>query len=152
MVFEPGQCAVVPGENDSAVSPDRSWHRGGMVHVGVVALGVDDVERAARFWCEALGYDRREDGFGGWSTVLVPRSGSGTMLALQRSDRPADPYPRMHLDLHVASAVEQAREVERLVALGAAPVDWDRYPADPDFVVLADPAGNRFCVVDLSHG
>jgi hypothetical protein len=28
-------------------------------------------------------------------------------------------------------------------------VDWDRYPARPDFVVLADPDGNRFCVVDL---
>jgi len=25
------------------------------------------------------------------------------------------------------------------------------YPSDPDFVVLADPEGNRFCVVDLSH-
>jgi hypothetical protein len=30
-------------------------------------------------------------------------------------------------------------------------VPWD-YPADPDFVVLADPEGNRFCVVDASHG
>ena len=30
-------------------------------------------------------------------------------------------------------------------------VDWDSYPDDPDFVVLADPDGNRFCVVDLSH-
>lgn len=26
--------------------------------------------------------------------------------------------------------------------------DWDRYPPDPDFVVLADPDGNAFCVVD----
>jgi hypothetical protein len=25
------------------------------------------------------------------------------------------------------------------------------YPEDPDFVVLADPDGNRFCIVDLSH-
>jgi len=27
----------------------------------------------------------------------------------------------------------------------------DSYPADPDLVVLADPDGNRFCIVDLSH-
>ncbi|HEX4660999.1 MAG TPA: hypothetical protein VH307_26715 [Streptosporangiaceae bacterium] len=27
----------------------------------------------------------------------------------------------------------------------------DSYPDDPDFVVLADPDGNRFCIVDLSH-
>jgi hypothetical protein len=30
-------------------------------------------------------------------------------------------------------------------------VDWDSYPDDPDFVVLSDPDGNRFCIVDLSH-
>jgi hypothetical protein len=27
----------------------------------------------------------------------------------------------------------------------------DSYPDDPDFVVLADPDGNRFCIVDLAH-
>jgi catechol 2,3-dioxygenase-like lactoylglutathione lyase family enzyme len=90
-----------------------------MQHVGVLALGVSDVDRAARFWCEALGYDRRVDGFGGWSVVLVPRSGSGTKLALQRSDSAPEEFPRIHLDLHVASEAEQAREVERLVTIGA---------------------------------
>ena len=122
-----------------------------MLHVGVVALGVGNVDRAAQIWCEVLGYDRREDGFGGWSLVLVPRSGSGVKLALQTSETTPPEHPRIHLDLHVASASEQAQEVERLVSLGAARVDWDHYPEDPDFVVLADPEGNRFCVVDLSH-
>jgi hypothetical protein len=37
-------------------------------------------------------------------------------------------------------------EVERLVSLGAKRVDWN-YPEDADFVVLADPDGNVFCVV-----
>ena len=77
------------------------------LHVGVVALGVRNVDRAAQFWCEALGYDRREDGFGGWSMVLVPRSGSGTKLALQRSETTPEEYPRIHLDLHVASVSEK---------------------------------------------
>ena len=122
-----------------------------MLHVGVVALGVSDVDRAARFWCEALGYQRREDGFGGWATVLEPPSGSGTKIALQTSETSPEEYPRIHLDLHVDSASEQAAEVERLVSLGAQHIDWKRYPADPDFVVLADPEGNRFCIVDLSH-
>ena len=35
--------------------------------------------------------------------------------------------------------------------LGAQSVEWDSYPDDADFVVLADPDGNRFCIVDLSH-
>jgi catechol 2,3-dioxygenase-like lactoylglutathione lyase family enzyme len=123
-----------------------------MVTVGVIALGVQDPQRAAEFWCAALGYDRRTDGFGGWALVLVPPGGgAGTAIALQTSDVPAAARPRLHLDLHVADAAEQAVEVERLVGLGAQRVDWDSYPADPDFVVLADPEGNRFCVVDLSH-
>ena len=122
-----------------------------MLHIGVVALGVTDLRRAAEFWCAALGYERREDGFGGWSLVLVPPSGVGTKLALQRSESPPQEQPRIHLDLHVADRTEQVAEVERLVSLGAERVDWGRYPPDPDFVVLADPDGNRFCIVDLSH-
>jgi catechol 2,3-dioxygenase-like lactoylglutathione lyase family enzyme len=124
-----------------------------VLNIGVVALGVTDVGRAAQFWCRALGYQRREDGFGGWELVLVPPgNGPGTPLALQLSDQPPDEYPRLHLDLHVPDAAEQAAETQRLLSLGAQRVDWDRYPDDPDFVVLADPDGNRFCIVDLSHG
>ncbi|WP_448627864.1 VOC family protein [Geodermatophilus sp. URMC 64] len=123
-----------------------------MLTVGVVAVGVEDVERAAAFWTRALGYVVRRDGFGGWATVLEPPDGApGPRIALQRSETPPQERPRLHLDLHVPSAAEQAAEVERLVALGAVRVDWRDYPEDPDFVVLADPEGNRFCVVDSGH-
>jgi catechol 2,3-dioxygenase-like lactoylglutathione lyase family enzyme len=123
-----------------------------MLTFGVVALGVTDASRAAEFWCAALGYELREDGFGGWARVLVPPGGTaGTPIALQISETPPPDYPRLHFDLHVASAAEQAAEAERLVSLGARPVDWDSYPDDPDFVVLADTEGNRFCIVDLGH-
>jgi hypothetical protein len=40
--------------------------------------------------------------------------------------------------------------VARLVSLGATTVDGDRYPEDGDFIVLADPEGNRFCVIDTN--
>ncbi|HET6781731.1 MAG TPA: VOC family protein [bacterium] len=55
--------------------------------------------------------------------------------------------PRLHLDLYTE---DQAGEVERLKALGATEVHWDKRPADADYVILADPEGNRFCVVDIS--
>ena len=122
-----------------------------MLTFGVVVLGVTDVRRAAAFWSAALGYELREDGFGGWATVLVPPGGSGTAIALQTSQMPPEDHPRLHLDLHVADAAEQESQAARLVSLGAERVDWDRYPDDPDFVVLADPDGNRFCIVDLGH-
>jgi hypothetical protein len=73
------------------------------------------------------------------------------MIALQTSETPPEDHPRIHFDLHVAGASEQEAEAARLVSLGASRVDWDRFPDDPDFVVLADPEGNRFCIVDLAH-
>jgi catechol 2,3-dioxygenase-like lactoylglutathione lyase family enzyme len=122
-----------------------------MLTFGVVALGVSDVWRAAEFWSAALGYELREDGFGGWARVLVPPDGAGTAIALQLSETVAQDHPRLHFDLHATGAGEQEAEAARLVALGARRVDWDSYPEDPDFIVLEDPEGNRFCIVDLSH-
>jgi catechol 2,3-dioxygenase-like lactoylglutathione lyase family enzyme len=122
-----------------------------MLTFGVVVLGVTDRQRAEEFWCAALGYRMREDGFGGWAKVLAPADGTGTMIAFQLSEVPPEDYPRLHFDLHVADAAEQQAEADRLVSLGASRVEWDRYPDDPDFVVLADTEGNRFCIVDLGH-
>jgi catechol 2,3-dioxygenase-like lactoylglutathione lyase family enzyme len=122
-----------------------------MLTFGVLALGVTDVRRAAAFWSAALGYELREDGFGGWAKVLVPPDGAGAAIALQLSQTPPQDHPRLHLDLHVADVAEQEAEAARLVSLGARRVDWDSYPEDPDFIVLEDPEGNRFCIVDLSH-
>ena len=93
-----------PADRRPGRGPTASCHPRAMLHVGVVALGVTDVDRAARFWCEALDYRRREGGFGGWTTVLEPRSGDGTKLAMQRSETTPPALPRIHLDLHVGSA------------------------------------------------
>ena len=57
--------------------------------------------------------------------------------------------PRIHLDLYTE---DQVREVERLKVLGATEVHWSKKPPDADDVILADPEGNRFCVIDLDHG
>jgi hypothetical protein len=47
----------------------------------------------------------------------TPAGGSGTKIALQRSQTPPQEHPRVHLDLHVADAAEQAAEAERLAAM-----------------------------------
>jgi hypothetical protein len=123
-----------------------------MLSIGTVVVGVDDVRRAARFWQQALGYVPRDQVEHDWA-VLIPNDGRpGTRLALQLSETPVQDRPRIHLDLYAGDAADQAAEVERLVSLGAARVDWDLYPDDPDFIVLADTEGNRFCVIDTSHG
>ena len=122
-----------------------------MLNIGGIVLGVDDMARAVAFWTRALSYlPRAGEASEDW-TVLDPANGSGTPLALDVSETPVQEQPRMHLDLFARDETEQAAEVERLISLGAELVDWDLYPEDPDFVVLADTEGNRFCVVDASR-
>lgn len=124
-----------------------------MLSLGLVVLGVTDMERAIAFWTAALDYRPHPvDASPTWTTVEPVGGGPGAPLGLELSVSPIEDHPRMHLDLHVADAAEQAAESARLQSLGATVVDWDLYPADPDFVVLADTEGNKFCIVDLSHG
>ena len=82
--------------------------------------------------------------------ILDPPGGldTGTSVALMLSETPVQDHPRIHLDLYAGDAADQAAEIERLVGLGARRVDWDGYDEGADFVVLADPDGNIFCVID----
>jgi catechol 2,3-dioxygenase-like lactoylglutathione lyase family enzyme len=123
-----------------------------MLSIGTVVVGVDDVRRAARFWQQALGYVPRDEVGDDWAVLIPKNGGPGTRLALQLSETPVQERPRVHLDLYAGDAADQAAEVERLVSLGAERVDWELYPDDPDFIVLADTEGNRFCVIDTSRG
>jgi len=123
-----------------------------MLRLGTVIFGAEDVDRAVAFWAAVFGYEvitfpDSENDF----TILVPPDRVGTRIAVQRSATPVQEQLRIHVDLVVDTAAEQSSEIDRLVGLGATRVEWD-YPNDPDFVVLADTEGNRFCIVDASHG
>lgn len=122
-----------------------------MLRLGFAVIGVVDMQRAVGFWTAALRLEDSDEWRGDEWRTLYHGDGSGRALGLQRSDSPIEPRPRVHLDLFVDTAAEQEAEVERLVGLGARRVNWDLYPPNQDFVVLADPDGNVFCVVDLSH-
>ena len=117
-----------------------------MIRVGSIVIRVDDLQRQAAFWEAALGYERRageEDDF----ILLRPKDGSGPNVSLDRVHSKLQVPPRIHLDLYTG---DQAGEVERLIGLGATEVHWDKRPPDADYVILADPEGNRFCVVDIA--
>lgn len=117
-----------------------------MLTVGTVVLGAEDVPRAAAFWCAAVNLVPRDVVADDWA-VLVPADGHGTAIAVGLSDTPVQEHPRVHLDLY---SPDPAADIERLVGLGAVRVEWDLYPPDADFTVLADTEGNRFCVIDKS--
>jgi catechol 2,3-dioxygenase-like lactoylglutathione lyase family enzyme len=115
---------------------------GVMLRLGTIVLHVKDARRASQFWSQALGYPYRDGGYRADSTpVLVPPQSATVPVALDEADV-------THLDLHTDSAQEQEAEVARLISLGATRVDWT-YPEGARFVVLADPEGNLFCVINL---
>ncbi|MFB9839931.1 VOC family protein [Actinoallomurus acaciae] len=122
-----------------------------MLRLGFPVIGVTDIPRAVAFWTSALNLvPTSEWESADWRT-LEHADGSGRALGLMLSESPAQARPRIHLDLLVDTTAEQEAEIERLIGLGADRLDWDLYPPDADFVVLADPDGNAFCVVDLSR-
>ncbi|MGW1813738.1 VOC family protein [Streptomyces sp. NPDC002125] len=122
-----------------------------MLRLGFPVLGVSDLPRATAFWTAALNLVATSEWQSSTWRTLSYRDGSGRALGLMSSSSPAEPRPRLHLDLFTDTVDEQRKEVARLVGLGARVVDWDLYPPEPDFVVLADTEGNLMCVVDLSH-
>jgi hypothetical protein len=113
------------------------------VRVGSIVLRVDNLQRQLAFWTAALDYVPR-GAVGEDFVVLRPREGSGPNLSLDQHYVQAAIPPRIHLDLYTS---DRAGEVQRLIALGATEVQWSKRPPTADYVILADPEGNRFCVV-----
>jgi len=116
-----------------------------MIRIGSIVLRVGDLKRQTAFWTAALDYEGRIDRHD--FALLSPRDGQGPNVSLDIAPSQVHIPPRIHLDLY---AEDQAAEVRRLVDLGATEVHWDRRPADADYVILADPEGNRFCVIDAA--
>jgi catechol 2,3-dioxygenase-like lactoylglutathione lyase family enzyme len=117
-----------------------------MIRVGSIVIRVDDLDRQTRFWTAALDYVARPSGSDDF-VLLRPRDGGGPNVSLDRVRSTVQVPPRIHLDLY---ADDQGAEVRRLIELGATEVHWNRRPPDADYVILADPEGNRFCVIDAA--
>lgn len=119
-----------------AMSKDR-------VRIGSIVFNCRDFGRMTEFWCAALGYSPRGPPAPGETfTVLKDAEKKGPFVSIDQGE----PERHMlHLDLYTN---DQEGEVERLLKLGAKPYR----PKEPgeDFVVLEDPEGNLFCVVDVN--
>ena len=105
-----------------------------------VVVDSEDPARLARWWAEALGYQ------------IVHEEPAEVEIRRTADELPGllfTPVPeaktvknRLHIDLRPD---DQEAEVERLVNMGARPVDIGQH--DVSWVVLADPEGNEFCVL-----
>ncbi|MFB5660987.1 VOC family protein [Alteribacillus sp. HJP-4] len=113
-----------------------------MLNIGAIVWGVRDLHAAIQFWSEALDYRLKYEPDEDWA-ILIPKKGTGIQLSISVVTSDSQKHQRHHLDLFTDS---QETEVERLLQIGASKVDWE-YEIDADYIVLADPDGNKFCVV-----
>ena len=114
----------------------------------LIALCFDANEplRLARFWAEALRWeigDESDDG-----VELLPTDGTALRIDFFLPvPEPKSQKNRVHLDLTTASIDDQQDTVARLIEIGARHVDVGQGP-DDKHVVLADPEGNEFCIIE----
>jgi len=113
------------------------------LYVGSTVINTADMERAVAFWTAALGYIVRH-GDATFAVLTDPKR-RWSNVSLQLSDEPKRGRNRLHLDLY---STDQAGDVARLEGLGATRLPWD-YGEGGDFIVMGDPDGNEFCVIQI---
>ncbi|MBO0803027.1 MAG: VOC family protein [Nocardiopsaceae bacterium] len=115
----------------------------------VVVVDCRDLDRAARFWADVLGYTAEGEAAGDTGgevyRSLYPVDGRGIEILLQRTADAKASKNRLHLDLRTRNL---EAEVGRVTALGATRLTDDPVREEGwAWHVLADPDGNEFCVV-----
>jgi catechol 2,3-dioxygenase-like lactoylglutathione lyase family enzyme len=108
-----------------------------------VTFDVQEPARAARFWAGMLGREVIEDGNG----LLL--AGTDTQLGLRfmpSHTRKTGPNP-MHPHLTSTTEADRQDTVAKALRLGAGHLDVGQRPAE-GHIVLADPEGNEFCVIE----
>lgn len=99
----------------------------------------------ARFWSGVLGWELAsapEDG-----AAILPPGPAGFRIRFLPGQEPKTGQNRAHFDLTSSSPEDQRQTVDRALELGGKHIDVGQLPED-GHVVLADPDGNEFCVIE----
>ena len=109
-----------------------------------LAIDAHDPVRLGHFWEALLGGSTLTDEPGLFESRLTVPDGLVLDLCFSRVPEPVLPAPRLHLD--ISGGAHQAKVVQRALDLGATHLDIGQH--DVPWVVLADPEGNPFCVME----
>ena len=130
-------------------SSDADWdcvvnQTGSTSRIIDLCLDANDPPRQAHFWAAALGWKLGEsDG----EYALVATDGTRFGILFEETAEPKMGQNNIHLDLTTTSMEDQNDLVELLTGLGASHVDVGQQ-GDEGHVVLADPEGNEFCILE----
>ncbi|MEN1974435.1 MULTISPECIES: VOC family protein [unclassified Cellulomonas] len=111
--------------------------------VSQLCIDARDPVALARWWQQVLGWrvDEDED-----EVALEPPDAATPAWLFLRVPEDKQVKNRLHVDLRPPDGSDQATELDRLLRLGAVPVDVGQGP-DVTWHVLADPEGNEFCLL-----
>ena len=113
-----------------------------------LVLDCADPVALAEFWAPALGYTNV--GQAEPYVLLRDPDGASPKLLLQRVAEPKPGKNRMHFDLHVADIEAEAT---RLEGLGARRLEDEVFEEHgSNWILMADPEGNEFCVCSSDAG
>jgi predicted enzyme related to lactoylglutathione lyase len=98
----------------------------------------------ARFWAGVLGWEMADSQDG---IELLPSDDTGFQIRFVPTQEPKVGQNHMHFDLTSSSLEDQQQTVARSLELGARHIDIGQRPEE-GHVVLADPEGNEFCVIE----
>ncbi len=112
------------------------------MRIGSIVIRCYEFERMLTFWQAALRYVSREPAKDGW-VVLRDPEGRGPNLSLDRAPERRS-GKRSWLHLTSIRTTQKTKSTDSSDSGDSLP--W-RYRPDADFVVLEDPDGNLFCVV-----
>jgi len=110
-----------------------------------LCFDANDPLRLAGFWAGVLGRELADDPHDG--VVLLPSDDTGFRIRFPATQEQKVGRNRMHFDLTSTSLEDQQQTVARSLALGARHIDVGQRPEE-GHVVLADPEGNEFCVIE----
>jgi predicted enzyme related to lactoylglutathione lyase len=114
-------------------------------HLVALCFDASDPLRLARFWGGLLGWESVDDAPG--ATSLLPSDDTGFRIRFVASQQVKVGQNQLHFDLTSASLEDQQETVARALALGGHHIDIGQGEEDAH-VVLADPEGNEFCVIE----
>lgn len=125
------------------IDAEREDHGRMTSRISTVSIDAESPASIAAFWCQVLGWSVLDEDEAGVS-IGSGEAGALTIDFLSVPEKKSVKN-RLHVDLR-ADATSREAELERLFALGARRVDVGQGP-DVTWVVLADPEGNEFCLL-----
>ncbi|QNE17282.1 VOC family protein [Kribbella qitaiheensis] len=111
-------------------------------HLVTLSFDANDPTRLAQFWAGVIGRKVADDGI-----TLLANDDSGFAIRFTSTEEKKTEPNQMHFDLTSKSLEDQQQIVARALELGGRHIDIGQLPEEKD-VVLADPEGNEFCVVE----